>query len=67
MRSMENIDVRIVVYNSGITYRTIAKEIGITPEHLSHLMRYPLSKKDRERILKAVGAIGLRELRGAET
>ena len=54
---MENLDIRVRVYDSGITYRQIAKKIGLTPEHLSHVMRFPLKKSDRKRITDAINEL----------
>jgi len=51
---MTNIDVRIAVSESGLTYRAIAKKMGISHEWLSRLMRHTLSPDNKERILSAV-------------
>lgn len=51
---MENLDIRVRVYDSGITYRAIADKLGVTPEYLSRLMRKPLSDKNKQRIAKAL-------------
>ncbi len=51
---MENLDVRLIVADAKLTYKAIAARIGVTPEHLSKCMRYPLKPKMRARILAAV-------------
>lgn len=51
---MRNLDIRIIVAESKITYRRIAEKMGISRGWLSHLMRYELTSEDRDRILKAI-------------
>ncbi len=51
---MKNIDVRVLVSESGVTYKTIAAELGITPEWLSRLMRFTLTAENKARITAAV-------------
>ena len=55
--NVENLDIRLLVKDNGLTYRKIAKTIGITSWHLSHLMSKPLSVKNRIRILAAIGEL----------
>lgn len=59
---MKNIDVRVLVSESGLTYKAIAAELGITPEWLSRLMRFTLTAENKARITAAV-----KKLKGAET
>jgi len=59
---VKNLDIRKEVSGNGLRYKDVAKEIGVTPEHLSRLMRYTLSLENKERILKAV-----EKLKGADT
>lgn len=54
---MENLDIRLLVRDSGLTYRQIAKTLGITHWYLSKLMGKPLSVKNRIRILDAIGEL----------
>ena len=54
---MQNVNMRIFVSESGVHYKEIAREIGITPEHLSYLMKAPLSSDYEEKIKNAVSAI----------
>lgn len=54
---MENIDIRILVDSSGLHYKDIAYEVGISAVHLSRLMGKPLSEKMRYRILKAIDVL----------
>ena len=58
---MQNINMRIFVSESGVHYKEIAKEIGITPEHLSFLMKEPLSSDYEEKIKNAVAVIMARK------
>ena len=51
---MKNIDVRIIVDESGLTYIDIAKQMGISRVWLSNLMRHDLTMENREKILKAI-------------
>lgn len=51
---MKNIDVRVLVSESGVTYKAIAAELGITPEWLSRLMRFTLTAENKARITAAV-------------
>lgn len=56
---MRNLDIRVIVSESGFLYKDIAKQMGISRVWLSNLMRYDLTPENRERIMKAIG-----ELRG---
>lgn len=58
---MENIDIRILVSDSGLTYKDIAKEIGIHRGSLSRLMSRQLSPENRIRIVTAIDRIKTRE------
>lgn len=51
---MKNIDIRMMVYDSGVHYKEIAQELGICPEHLSRLMKNELSHKNKIRIIDAI-------------
>lgn len=51
---MRNLDIRILISDSGLRYQDIAKHLGISRVWLSHLMRYDLTTENREKILKAV-------------
>lgn len=55
---MRNLDIRIMVSESGLRYIDIAKQMGISRVWLSNLMRYDLTPENRNKILKAI-----RELR----
>ncbi len=52
-----NMDIRRMVLAAGCTYKMIAQQMGITPEHLSRQLRYELRPEMRERIIDAVRAI----------
>lgn len=51
---IENVGIRQVVAEAGVTYREIAKRIGLTPQYLSRVMRYPLKADMQLRIMRAV-------------
>ena len=56
---MNNLDIRLYVKDSGLLFKDVAEQMGVTPEYLSRVLRYQLKSDMRERILTAV-----RELRG---
>ena len=56
---MRNLDIRVMVSESGLKYTEIAKHMGISRVWLSNLMRYDLTTENREKILRAI-----RELKG---
>lgn len=56
---MRNLDIRVMVSESGLRYIDIAKQMGISRVWLSNLMRYDLTTENREKILRAI-----RELKG---
>ena len=56
---VRNLDIRVMVSESGLRYIDIAKQMGISRVWLSNLMRYDLTAQNREKILKAI-----RELKG---
>ena len=51
---MQNISTRVFISDTGLRYKDITQHMGITPEYLSRLMRYPLSASNAERIESAV-------------
>lgn len=51
---MNNLDIRLMVAESGIKYKDIAKKIGISATYLSTLMRYELTPVMRDRIVRAI-------------
>ena len=51
---LENIEVRRQVAEVSLRYKDIAKQIGVTPEHLSRCMRYPLKPEMYIRIVTAI-------------
>ena len=54
---MKNIDVRMIISDSGVTYKAVARQMGISRGWLSRLMRFELSPANRKRILGAVQEI----------
>lgn len=63
---MENIDIRLLVADSGLTYKAIAEELGIHRGSLSRLMRKQLSPKNRVRILTAIDRLKAREAKESD-
>lgn len=51
---MENLDIRLLVSESGLRYKDIAKTMEICPEYLSRMMKKPLSLRNKARILDAI-------------
>ena len=51
---MKNLEIRQMVSECGLKYRDVAREIGISPEWLSRLLRKELSQENEDRILKAI-------------
>lgn len=58
---MENLNIRVAVKDSGVTYKAIAKEIGVTPEWLCRLMRKELSSENQIRIMTAIDRLKAKE------
>lgn len=50
----ENLDVRMLVSEMNLSFKSIAEKLGVTPEYLSRCMRYPLKPDMRARIMNAV-------------
>lgn len=51
---MNNVDIRILIAEKGLKHKDIAKQMGISQEWLSRLLRYDLDKDYREKIIKAI-------------
>ena len=51
---MRNLDIRILVSESGLKYKDIARAMYISRQYLSRLMSEELSPQNRERILRAI-------------
>ena len=54
---MKNLDIRMLVSDSGLKYKDIADEMNITPEWLSKLMRHTLTTDNKIRIYHAINAL----------
>ena len=54
---MRNLDIRVMVSESGLKYTDIARQMGISRQYLSLLMRYDLTIPNREKILKAISEL----------
>ena len=59
---LENLEIRLRIVAEKITYQELARHIGITRQHLSRCLRYPLKPEMESRIRTA-----LEELRGEES
>lgn len=51
---MNNLDIRMLVSDHGLKYKDIADEMNICRQHLSRLMREPLSVDNKIRVLRAI-------------
>lgn len=51
---MENLEIRLLVSATKLSYKKIAARIGITPEYLSKCMRFPLKSDMEARIMAAI-------------
>lgn len=51
---MKNLDIRMTVSENGLKYKDIAKELNISPEWLSRLMRNTLTNENKVRIMGAI-------------
>ena len=54
---MENLNIRLMVKESGVTYRQIANEIGVSTSYLSRIMGKPLNTNNQLRIMNALEKI----------
>lgn len=54
---MKNLDVRILVSESGLKYKAIADQMGISAEWLSKLMKYTLTAENKARIIAAINKL----------
>lgn len=63
---MENLDVRVMVMSSGLTYKEIAQEIGISRYYLSRIMRKRLSPENKIRIMTAIDRLKAREAQDSD-
>ena len=64
MMRVTNLDVRVQVAESGISYKQIAVQMGVTPVYLSRVMGHPLKAGMRGRILAALAELTGREAGG---
>lgn len=51
---MKNLDIRMIVSDSGLKYKDVADEMNITPEWLSRLLRNNLTPENKIRIMGAI-------------
>ena len=52
-----NLDVRVAVIESNVTFKQIAAQMGVTPEYISRVLGRPLKAGMRERILAALAEL----------
>lgn len=53
-QEVQNLDIRVLVSDSGLRYQDIAAQMGISKWWLSKLMNRELSKENRSRVMKAI-------------
>ena len=51
---MNNLDIRMLVSENGLKYKDVAKELNISREWLSRLMRNTLTIDNKVRIMEAI-------------
>lgn len=51
---MKNLDIRMLVSDSGLKYKDVADELNISPEWLSRLLRNNLTPENKIRIMGAI-------------
>lgn len=51
---MKNIDIRIAISDNGLLYKDVAREIGVSPEWFSRLLKNDLSPENWIRISNAI-------------
>lgn len=54
---MKNLDVRMQISDSGLKHYEIARELGISCEWLSRLLRFSLTAENKQRVLDAVSRL----------
>ena len=54
---MENLDIRILVMDSGIRYKEVAEQMGVTAAYLSRVLKVSLTPQMRARILAAINVL----------
>lgn len=64
--SKPNSDIREMVFKSGIRYRAVADEMGISPVWLSRVLAKPLTAKMYKRIISAMERLTNGKLNHAE-
>lgn len=60
--NLNNLEIRKLVADSGISYKDIAKEIGVTPEWLSRCMRNQLRSEMEQAIRTAINELNGKDL-----
>lgn len=57
LSNVKNLDVRILVSESGLKYKAIADQMGISAEWLSKLMKHTLTAENKARIIAAINKL----------
>ena len=59
-----NLDMRVIVANSKVSYKQIAAQMKVTPVYLSRVICKPLKPEMRTRILAALAELTGQEVGG---
>ena len=51
---MKNLEIRMMVSENGLRYKDVAKEIGISREWLSRLLKDEMTPENKDRVIRAV-------------
>lgn len=51
---MQNLDIRVLVSDSGLRYQDIAAQMGISKWWLSKLMSHELTRENRAKVINAI-------------
>ncbi len=54
---MKNIDVRLFIQSTGLKYKEVAEQMGVTNVYLSRVLKEDLKPEMRNRIIKAVNEL----------
>lgn len=66
MNLAENLDIRLHIAESGLLYKDVARQMGVSRVYLSRVLKDPLKPGMRERILAAVSELKETEATKAE-
>jgi DNA-binding LacI/PurR family transcriptional regulator len=54
---VKNIDVRLFIQSTGLKYKEVAEQMGVTNVYLSRVLKEDLKPEMRNRIIKAVNEL----------